>query len=87
MQLGIVFNHYITVADASRAGRPEGGRQRAGREPDGGGSRRNPRIGGELNQSKLGVTVSSSWADGADVSVTATYPYTAASSIVVKSGP
>jgi hypothetical protein len=40
-----------------------------------------------LTQSKFGVTVSSSWADGADVTVTTTYPYTVSLlGIVVKAG-
>jgi Flp pilus assembly protein TadG len=76
LQLGIVFHHYVTLTDATRAGVRQGAVSRhlaSGRE-----DAVEDRVRGSavnLDQDKLDVTVSSGWEQGADVTVTATYPY------------
>jgi Flp pilus assembly pilin Flp len=58
IQFGIVFNNYITLTDATRAGA------------------RKAAVSRHLTSSKLSVSPpSSTWDPGADVTVTASYPY------------
>jgi Flp pilus assembly protein TadG len=87
IQFGITFNNYVTLVDATRAGARKGA---VGREIG------NPAAtvvaavkasAANLNQSQLGVTVSSTWLPSSDVTVTATYPYhISLLGMVVKSG-
>jgi Flp pilus assembly protein TadG len=87
IQFGITFNNYVTLVDATRAGARKGA---VGREVG------NPAAtvvaavkasAANLNQSQLGVTVSSTWQPSSDVTVTATYPYQISLlGLVVKSG-
>jgi Flp pilus assembly protein TadG len=76
-QLGIVWNNYVTITDAARAGARKAAVERF--VGDGGASAiteaRNSAA--NLDQSKLNVTVTSTnWnVPGSDVSVTVTYPY------------
>jgi Flp pilus assembly protein TadG len=87
IQFGIVFNNYVTLTDATRAGARQGAVGRQSSSPSSAvvtvvrGSAK------DLKQGALNVSVSSSWKAGADVSVTATYPYTISLlGMVVKSG-
>ena len=87
VQLGIVFNHYITVADASRAGARKAVVSQQAANPTAAAQNAVKASATNLDASKLGATVSSSWADGADVTVTVTYPYSVSLlGVVVKSG-
>ena len=77
IQFGIVFNHYVTITDAARAGARKAavskdeGNPAAVAEETTRGSAQN------LDQDQMGVSVSASpaWEHGADVTVTVTYPY------------
>jgi Flp pilus assembly protein TadG len=75
IQFGIVFNNFITLTDSTRAGARKAAVSR--RDPD-------PRAtciaairnsANNLNQSDLQPDCQSTWQPGADVRVTATYPY------------
>jgi len=76
IQFGIVFNNYITLTDATRAGARKAAVSR--QDPN-----RNSAVmsavrssASDLTSSKLSVLPpSSTWAPGADVTVTASYPY------------
>ncbi len=87
IQMGIVFHDYITVTDATRAGARVGAVSR--RDPSRV-SKINTAVKNSatnLKASKLGITVTSTWVSGADLKVTATYPYTVSLlGMVVKSG-
>ena len=75
VQFGIAFNNYLTLTDAVR----RGARTAAVSRQTGAGTSTTvsavQQAAADLTQSKLGVTVSSTWLPGDDVSVTATYPY------------
>jgi Flp pilus assembly protein TadG len=87
IQLGIVFNHYVTVTDAARAGARKAVVSRQTSNPTSVTVTAVRNSAKNLNQSKLGVTVASSWAQGTDVTVTASYPYAVSLlGMVVKSG-
>src|ERR671933_885188 len=75
IQFGIVFNNYVTLTDATRAGARKAAVSRRATDPVGAtvGAVRSSAT--DLKQGDLGVAVSSTWQPGADVSVTATYPY------------
>ena len=75
IQFGIVFNSYVTLTDATRAGARKGtvGRQVTNPQATVINAVRNS--ASDLKQSDLSVTVTSTWQPGADVTVTATYPY------------
>jgi Flp pilus assembly protein TadG len=87
IQMGIVFHDYITVTDATRSGARVGAVSR--QDPS-----RVSKIetavensATNLDASKLGITVKSTWAPGADLAVTATYDYEVSLlGMVVKSG-
>jgi Flp pilus assembly protein TadG len=89
IQFGIVFNNYVTLTDAVRAGA-----RKATVSRDLGAiaataavtqAVRNSAAG--LDQSTLNPSVTSSWVHGNDVTVTATYPYAISLlGVVVKSG-
>jgi len=76
IQFGIVFNNYITLTDATRAGARKAAVSR--QDPN-----RNSAVmsavrssASDLTSSKLSVSPpSSTWNPGADVTVTASYPY------------
>jgi Flp pilus assembly protein TadG len=87
IQFGIVFNNYVTLTDATRAGARKAAVGRRLQNPTGTVISAVRTSATDLKQSSLGVTVSSSWQPGADVSVTATYPYSISLlGMVVKSG-
>jgi Flp pilus assembly protein TadG len=87
IQFGIVFHQYVTLTDAVRTGARQGA---VGRNLSNPGSTVVNRVrtsAADLDQSKLAVTVNSTWEQGTDVSVTATYPYDISLlGVVVKSG-
>jgi Flp pilus assembly protein TadG len=87
IQLGIVFNNYVTITDAARAGARKAVVSRQAASPSSVTATAVRNSATNLDQSKLGVTVSSTWQQGTDVSVTATYPYEITLlGLVVKSG-
>jgi Flp pilus assembly protein TadG len=75
IQFGIAFNNYVTLTDATRAGARTAavGRQSASPVSDCQAAIRGSAK--DLTQSNLIPTCSSTWQPGADVTVTATYPY------------
>jgi Flp pilus assembly protein TadG len=88
IQFGIVFNNYITLTDATRAGARKAAVSR--QDPN-----RNSAVisavrssASDLTSSKLSVSPpSSTWQSGDDVTVTASYPYSISLlGLVVKSG-
>jgi Flp pilus assembly protein TadG len=88
IQFGVVFNNYITLTDATRAGARRAAVSR--QDPN-----RNSAVisavrssATDLKSSKLAVPPpTSTWDPGADVTVTATYPYSISLlGLVVKSG-
>ena len=87
IQFGIAFNNYVTLTDATRAGARKAA---VGRQLSNPQSATISAVRGsaqDLNQGDLNVTVSSTWQPGADVAVTATYPYSISLlGLVVKSG-
>ena len=88
IQFGIVFNNYITLTDATRAGARKAAvsRQDANRNSDVVSAVRSS--ASDLTPSKLSVPPpSSTWNSGDDVTVTASYPYSISLlGLVVKSG-
>jgi Flp pilus assembly protein TadG len=75
IQFGIVFNNYITLTDAVRAGARKGAVSRRLVQPVTAVNQQVKNAATDLKSSDLIVTVNSTWAKGSDVSVTATYPY------------
>ena len=87
IQLGIVFNNYVTLTDATRAGARKGAVGRQLPNPQGSTISAVRSSAADLNQTKLAVTVTSTWQPSADVTVNATYPYSISLlGMVVKSG-
>jgi len=75
VQFGILFNNYVALTDAVRAGARAAAVSRQASDPSGTASTAVRASAANLNQANLGVSVSSTWAPGAPVTVTATYPY------------
>jgi Flp pilus assembly protein TadG len=75
IQFGILFNNYVTLTDAVRAGARTAAVSRNDADPTGAATTAVRTSAADLNQSNLNVTVNSAWAAGTDVTVTATYPY------------
>jgi Flp pilus assembly protein TadG len=87
IQFGIVFNNYVTLTDATRAGARKGAVGRQLPNPQGSTVGAVRASAADLNQTKLAVTVTSTWQPSADVIVNATYPYSISLlGMVVKSG-
>lgn len=89
VQLGIVFNSYVTLTDATRAGARKAAVGRSLPDPAGEAEAAVRSSAVNLQQSDLVVDVapSSNWDPGSDVTVTATYPYAIdLLGIVIKSG-
>ena len=87
IQFGIVFNNYVTLTDATRAGARKAAVARRLTDPVGSCTQAVRSSATDLNGGSLNVSCSSSWQPGADVNVTATYPYSISLlGIVVKSG-
>jgi Flp pilus assembly protein TadG len=86
-QFGVAFNNYISLTDAARAGARKGAVSRNSGNPTGDCVTAVRNAAGDLTSASLGVTCSSSWTPGSDVTVTATYPYSISLlGWVVKSG-
>jgi Flp pilus assembly protein TadG len=87
IQFGIVFHQYVTLTDAVRAGARQGAVGRHLADPVGSVEDRVRGSAADLDQSQLSVSVTSTWEQGEDVSVSATYPYDISLlGFVVKSG-
>lgn len=87
IQFGITFNNYVTLTDATRAGARKAAVGRQSANPQGDTDTAVRASAKDLKQSDLRVTVSSTWQPGADVAVTATYPYSISLlGMVVKTG-
>jgi Flp pilus assembly protein TadG len=87
IQFGIAFNNYVTLTDATRAGARKAAV--SGKDP----SPANTCVTAirssakDMNQSDLQPNCTSTWQPGADVTVTATYPYKISLlGLVVKTG-
>ena len=87
IQFGIVFNNYVTLTDAVRAGARKGAVARRLTDPTGAVTQQVRDAATDLNPSNLSVSVTSTFVQGSDVTVTATYPYDIKLlGLVVKSG-
>jgi Flp pilus assembly protein TadG len=87
IQFGIVFHQYVTLTDSVRAGSRQGAVSRDLTNPEAKVIDRVRRSAADLDPGQLGVSVSSTWVQGDDVTVTATYPYDISLlGVVVKSG-
>jgi Flp pilus assembly protein TadG len=87
IQFGIVFNNYVTLTDATRAGARRGAVGRQLSNPAAAAVTAVRDSAKDLHQPDLDVKVTSTWAPGSDVAVTATYPYSISLlGMVVKSG-
>jgi len=87
VQFGITFNNYLTLTDSVRAGARRAAVSREASDPVGAAVSQVRSAASDLNQSNLNVTVTSSWTPGADVTVTAKYPYSISlMGIVIQSG-
>jgi len=75
IQFGILFNNFVALTDAVRAGARTAAVSRTAADPVGAVVQRVQSATGDLNQSNLTVTVTSGWQHGDDVTVAATYPY------------
>jgi Flp pilus assembly protein TadG len=75
IQFGIVFNQYLTLTDAVRAGARKAAVSRQSGNPCGQAVSAVKGASGDLNGSRLTISCASSWQPGADVTVTASYPY------------
>jgi Flp pilus assembly protein TadG len=87
IQFGIVFHQYVTLTDAVRAGGRQGAVSRDLANPTAAVTDRVRTSAANLDPGQLGISVSSTWERGEDVTVTATYPYDISLlGVVVKSG-
>jgi Flp pilus assembly protein TadG len=87
IQFGIVFNNYIQLTDAVRAGARKGAVGRHQQNPEGVVTQAVRDASTSLKQSDLNVSVTSSWQQGEDVTVSASYPYSInLLGVVIKSG-
>ncbi|MDQ3867660.1 MAG: pilus assembly protein [Actinomycetota bacterium] len=77
VQFGIVFHNYITITDAARAGAREAAVSKDEASPVGKAEAAVRTSAANLDQGDLDVAVSANpgWQHGADVTVTASYPY------------
>jgi Flp pilus assembly protein TadG len=87
IQFGVVFNNYVTLTDAVRAGARKGAVARRLSSPATETETQVRNAATDLKASDLAVTVTSTFVQGSDVTVTATYPYELKIlGLVVKSG-
>ena len=87
IQFGIAFNDYITLTDAVRAGARKGAVGRHLQNPQAAVQQSVRDAGSDLRPADLQIAVNSTWAQGTDVTVTATYPYSISLlGLVIKSG-
>jgi hypothetical protein len=87
IQFGIVFNHFITLTDATRAGARKAAVSRRETDPQGVCVAAIRNAATDLDSAQLSPDCQSTWLPGEDVRVTATYPYSISLlGLVVKSG-
>jgi Flp pilus assembly protein TadG len=87
IQFGIVFNNYVTLTDATRAGARKAAVSRQTSNPTAVATAAVRSSASDLKQADLNVTVTSTWKPSSDVVVNATYPYSISLlGLVVKSG-
>ena len=87
IQFGITFNNYITVTDAVRAGARKAAVSRGTHDPAAAAEAAVRASANGLDQHELGVEITSSFQQGTDVTVTASYPYSISLlGVVVRSG-
>jgi Flp pilus assembly protein TadG len=87
VQFGVVFNNYVTLTDAVRAGARKGAVARRLSSPQTVTETAVRNAATDLKSSDLQVTVTSTFVQGTDVTVEATYPYDIkVLGLVVKSG-
>jgi Flp pilus assembly protein TadG len=75
IQFGILFNNYVTLTDAVRAGARKAAVSRQTSDPAGVCRAQIKASAGDLDQSKLQPDCQSDWTPASDVVVTAKYPY------------
>jgi Flp pilus assembly protein TadG len=77
IQFGIVFNHYLTVTDAARAGARKGAVSINEPDPAAAAEQAARDSAENLDQAEFEVAVGASpgWEHGAEVAVSAAYPY------------
>jgi Flp pilus assembly protein TadG len=75
IQFGIVFNNYITLTDATRAGARKAAVSRRDVNPRATCIAAIRSSASNLKQADLAADCQSNWQPGTDVAVTATYPY------------
>jgi Flp pilus assembly protein TadG len=76
LQFGIIFNNYITLTDAARAGSRVAAVSRNDSCPECKAKAAVQDAANGLDMAELQVDVDSSWQPGEQVTVTAKYPYT-----------
>jgi uncharacterized iron-regulated membrane protein len=76
LQFGVIFNNYITLTDAARAGSRAAAVSRQDACPTCKAETAVEQAAGGLDLDKLEVEVESTWLPGEQVTVTAKYPYT-----------
>ena len=87
LEFGIVWNHYVTLTDAVRAGARKAAVSRQTSNPQQACIDQVKSSASDLDQSKLAANCVSSWQPTADVTVTATYPYSVSlMGLVIASG-
>jgi Flp pilus assembly protein TadG len=87
IQFGIVFNHYLTLTDAVRAGARKAAVGRHLDNPEAEVKQAVRNAATDMKPADLDIDVETSWQQGSDVEVTATYPYSInLLGVVVKSG-
>ena len=76
IQFGILYNHYITLTDATRVGARKGAVSRTAANPIALTVAATRAAAPGLKPADLGVVATATaWAPGADITVEATYPY------------
>ena len=75
-QFGDLYNHYVSITDATRAGARMAAVSRTATDPSGSAVQAVRDSAHQLDQTKLTVTVTPAppWTPGQQVTVTATYP-------------
>ena len=74
-QLGIAFNNYLALTDGVRAGARYGAVLRTSGTRNADTITKVKQSAANLNQSTIGVTITSTWQAGSDLTVCGTYPY------------
>ena len=87
IQFGIVFNNYVDLTDAVRAGARKAAVSRQTADPTGTATQAVVSSAGDITINPAKVSVTSTWQPGDDVTVQAAYPYSISLlGIVVASG-